>query len=453
MLPTTCGEIHDMFTSSIYENDFKRCLASSTQKLIKFESELRDSSIIRNGQITNDVIQKFIYFNDNECFNSVIKPMLLDGVIKSEASSARSGSACLNISLYLIKYLSSLSKKDQTNYCNELKHSISNISNHSNRFRHSDIENVINNSFNLEIQKNILNEIIKNINVRSPVFLNVSKTRDTSIQFSDGFNFKLQVSADALSPDKFWKYNNVNCLIIDGLIETVGEIHHLLDRAAEDKQPYLLFVRRLSDDVRSTIYFNRARNTINLMPIEVGFDENTINILNDISMCCNSDIVSTHKGDIISSAIQSQIVKIKSAVVTTLGVNIINSPDMNSLNSHLVYLTERRDLSMSDESFALFDKRIKSLSSGKVTLNIGTDLSFNDRLSVEKFDKFFRELRSLVLTDIVYIDDISSISDEIKQCFVSEYPYALSTISSAIHNAVSIFRSISSIGHVLVEDK
>ena len=442
-----------MYTISVYENEFKDDLLNATQNVLKFKDELDNLSVIKNGFVTSDSVQKFIYFNDSKCFNSVVKPIILDGVIKSEYSSAGSGSACLNVLMYLVSRLIMQSKQDQIKFCNDLEKSIGNLSQFSKRFRHKDIKKVINNSFDIDIQKKIIKTIISNINVRSPVFLNTSKTRDTSIIFSDGFNFKLQVSSDALSPDKFWKHKNVNCLIIDGFIESVGEIHHVLERAAEDKQPYILFVRHLSDDVRSTIYYNRARETINVLPIEVGFDENTINVLNDISMCCDSDIISTYKGDTISRSIQDQIVKIDRVIATPLGVNIVNSPDSSKLNSHITYLRDRRDQSKNSEIYDLFDKRIRSLSSGKVTVNIGVDMLSKDRQSVERFDRFFRELRSLIQTDVIYVDDIKTVDSDIKKCFKRKHPYSLSAVSLSVLNAISIFKSITSIGHVLIEDK
>ena len=453
MLQITCGEIHDMHTHSIHKNEFLDELLSSVQNLIKFESELQDSPVVNNKQFTNDIIQKFIYFKDNDCYNTIIRPIILDSVINAEASSSKSGAACLNIILFLLQRILVQPTAIQKEFCDKIEQSIKVIPDYSKRFNHKDLKSIINKSFQLDIQRQIVRHITDNINVRSPIFLNLSNTRDTSIQLSDGFNFKIQVASEAIAPDKFWKYNNVNCLIVDGFIESIGEIHHLLDRAAEDNQPYILFARRLSDDVKSTIYLNRARETINLLPIEVGFDESTINILNDISMCCNADIISTHKGDVISKSIQTQIVKIKSVVVTSLGINIINSANLSNLNSHLKYLIERRDNSLNNDSYDLFDKRIKSLSSGKITLNIGTDLILKDKLSVEKFDKFFRELRSLIQTDIVYVRDIKTMSKDIKSCFIKNYPYSLSAINSAVLNAVSTFKSLSSVGHALVEDK
>ena len=66
---------------------------------------------------------------------------------------------------------------------------------------------------------------------------------------------------------------DVKVLIIDGMIESIGEIHHVLEKAASEKNPIVMFVRSMADDVRSTLSLNVKRGTIDLIPVEVGFNE------------------------------------------------------------------------------------------------------------------------------------------------------------------------------------
>ena len=69
-------------------------------------------------------------------------------------------------------------------------------------------------------------------------------------------------------------------VIIDGFIDSVGEIFHLLTKASEEEEPYvIMFCKGMKEEVKNVIIQNLSRGTINLLPISLEINELNINIL------------------------------------------------------------------------------------------------------------------------------------------------------------------------------
>ena len=175
----------------------------------------------------------------------------------------------------------------------------------------------------------------------------------------------------------------------------------MLEKASEDKQPYVLFVRSVSDEVLRTLALNFNRGTIDVIPISVGFDENTLNILNDISICTGSRLISSYTGDLISKAAMGPFTKIKNIEIVENKTVMVSSPDPAEIDSHLKYLNNKKDAAFSADLRELFGNRIKSMNGGKIVINLGTDLINKDPQSIENFDKCLRGLSASIKDGIV----------------------------------------------------
>jgi len=437
------------------ERDVRREIINSSNKINSTLSHLGPIKT-NSGLIIDDVIQKYILNCGKDIHERIIGPLILDAVIRSENNSGGSGEICLSM---ISSQIESVSKKIKLGLSSgEIKEeneervrSLSKLINKSARkLSKTDICNLIDKIFTLDSQKRIANSIIEKSNIKSPFFLERSHKRETILSFSQGYNFEIPITSDFLPEGGMWERRDVEVLIIDGIVESIGEIHHLLERASANKNPIVMFVRHLSDDVKSTLILNIKRNTIDLIPIEVGFDEDTVNILNDIAICCNSDIVSAYKGDLISTSSSGCLSSVKKVTLTKKGVNILNNISEKSLISHLKYLEERRDSSHEIKIKKLFDTRIRSLSSGKILLRVGNDLLRKDIQSIEKFDKFFRELRSLIQYGVIYksMIDIDNAGFNMRDC----YPYSSVSIFFAARHTLSLISNIFSIKGALISD-
>ena len=58
-------------------------------------------------------------------------------------------------------------------------------------------------------------------------------------------------------------------IIIDGYIETVGEIHHLLDQAYKTKVPHVIFCFGMSNEVDHVIKYNNTHSKFEIFCVRV----------------------------------------------------------------------------------------------------------------------------------------------------------------------------------------
>jgi chaperonin GroEL (HSP60 family) len=184
------------------------------------------------------------------------------------------------------------------------------------------------------------------------------------IEKMDGYTF---VVNPQFSHGKRFQSPRVFC--IDGYVETVGEIHHMLEEAAGERVNVVMFVRGLADDVVHTLRVNFDRGTLNVVPIIVPFDVQGINMLGDIATILSGDVFSSARGDLISSirlkdASMADFIKVEnnSVIITKKGSLITTVP-------RAMQLRQKRD-SVEDDLAALYDKRIRSLTPNCVVVRV-----------------------------------------------------------------------------------
>jgi len=435
-----------MYAEVIDKNKIRRELKSSSKDIRNLTSD--SSSLLMSSNVClRDNVQKYIsHIPGNKLKNQIIKPIILDAVFRSETHSGGSGEMCLQIISSLVdEFL----RKNHLGYRlpdikidldKKMSHISAEISKHSKRLTRKDINKIIDDKFVLKIQKTIVKEVIERAGIFTPLTLKISNKQDTFISFSKGFKFKIGIERDFLLGKNSWKRVDVSCVVIDGFIESTSEIHHLLEKISSTREACVIFVRHLSDEVRSTILLNLQRGTIDLIPVEVGFDENTLNILNDISICCNSDLVSSLKGDTISAACRKDFDKIDKIEITENGFEILNSNEDEKLRSHIDYLKEKMNSSKNPEITSLLKDRLESILSEEIKILMGKNLISRDRQSIEKFDTFFRELQTYIKYGIVYSDDLKLDHTGIK--LRPDLIYSGSSIYFSSMHAFSAIRSL-----------
>ena len=225
--------------------------------------------------------------------------------------------------------------------------------------------------------------------------------------------------------------------------------------ASETKEPFLVFCRGMSDSVASTISLNLARKTIDLIPISVGFDENTLNILNDIAIVVGCDIVSHLQGDLISTCIKKLGKIDKVEIEKNKKISIYCKSSNKKLTHHLKYLRNKKSKMELGGVSDLIENRIRSLSSNKVTIEVGTDLCSEFPGVIEKFDFFFRSLRAYMTSGITSVSDEKNLDNFDKKIFEIMKKRKKLPLVGAIHiikNSFSFLDNISSVGFCLIEE-
>jgi chaperonin GroEL (HSP60 family) len=211
-----------------------------------------------------------------------------------------------------------------------------------------------------------------------------------SVELSRGYNFEIS-PAWSLSV----KLESPRAFVIDGYIEQVSEIHHLLEATAEAKEPAVLFVRGLSEEVLQTLRVNFDRGTLKMVPIIVKFDLEGINSINDIAVVTGCNLVSCNKGDLISSIKFEEAPILGNVVVYPGKVVVQHDKTCRSVASHITFLRKKRaeDVSVEDVG-KLYDKRIRSLSPSHVVIKLPDAKDYVKKS--QAIDIALRTLRSMV---------------------------------------------------------
>lgn len=219
------------------------------------------------------------------------------------------------------------------------------------------------------------------------IFVDQATGSIPSVERVNGYNFHVNIPVPFSGT-----CHDVRVVIIDGFIESVSEIHHLLQHFSECKETLLLVARAMSDDVIHTLKVNMARKTLDVIPAIVKYDFEGINVLNDIALVCSTDVISSTKGQLITGIDKNNIPKIKSLTCKDDVLTLVNE--------NVVYRTEQQVHSLLEKSKEveleqlrkIYDDRVRSLTPSSVRIRVVGDRSFTS--FAEKIDVSLRVVRS-----------------------------------------------------------
>lgn len=122
--------------------------------------------------------------------------------------------------------------------------------------------------------------------------------KEDRIDVYDSYRF------DATSAIEVKNYTRASAkvIIVDGFIENVAEIHHILQKINEVNGSLLMFARGYSPDVLNTFSVNVLRKTLDVLPFAITLDLGHVNDLYDLSVLTGAEVISSEKGQLISSA-------------------------------------------------------------------------------------------------------------------------------------------------------
>ena len=241
------------------------------------------------------------------------------------------------------------------------------------------------------------------------IFLNNNEISGSSILLRNGFNFPI-----GLPPEFYKAVNNSitlydsRVLLIDGIIESVGEIHHILDRCSTSREPMVMFTRGFSEEVLGTLVVNKMRGMLNVIPIVVPYDLAGINMLNDIAAVCETDVTSSLKGELISSIDIDETTTIEKLTITDKLVTIFTSPNKGSIKSQTSSLLKKRNRLSSNDAREMIDRRIQCLSPRAVYVHIGPEHGDLRGLYKDRLDVGIRMFKDISRYGIVDINKIES---------------------------------------------
>lgn len=221
------------------------------------------------------------------------------------------------------------------------------------------------------------------------VFFEKSSNDVSSVELVNGFNFEVDFPVKVLGRRK-----DVRCVVIDGFIETVSEVHHLFQKFSETHEPLLLVVRGLAPDVIQTIQTNNLRKTLDVVPVIIKYDFTGINVLGDIALVACTDVVSSMKGQLISGIKYDELPLVRSVSCYDRILTVENEPGLVSARLQVQKLLEKRKEAFVEEIGKIFDARIKSLTPRSVRVRVPPSTRHLEHL--EMFDVGLRLVSSLI---------------------------------------------------------
>jgi hypothetical protein len=236
------------------------------------------------------------------------------------------------------------------------------------------------------------------------------------------------------------KLINPRIIMIDGFVETVSEIHRLLEDAAVTKEPVVMFIRGMSDDVKHTLAVNYTRNSLHVVPVIVPFDIEGLNMLKDIAIVSGSDIVSSNKGDLISNIKLDCASRVEKVTIYKDKIIIMNDCTRSNVSAHVNELKKLRDNNNVDHIEALYDKRIKVLSPRHVIVRLRDNIEFIRRS--QALDYTFRGVRSLRDHGMVVFDTPVSQGRELVMTAFSAVKHAMSFVNMSSQLSAAIIATL-----------
>ena len=238
------------------------------------------------------------------------------------------------------------------------------------RFSLNDLQLALS-SFIGKMAASIVSDAIKIAGRNGKIFLDSSEPQKSEISFGTQ-NCKWVPPESFFTTIKLPKLSVQNCRVafIDGIIESVSECHKIFQWSYDEKTPVVIFARGFAEEVIATAGVNIQRQTAQVVPILISFDEVGVNSFGDIASCFGSDVISADKGQLVSSLDLNQSVKVDRITVTSKSCEI--EFHNNLVDSVVERLSKKLSAAEAGQS-DLIKKRIDALGTGSVTIKIGTD--------------------------------------------------------------------------------
>jgi hypothetical protein len=230
------------------------------------------------------------------------------------------------------------------------------------------------------------------------------------IEVTSGHRFNCHVHKEFEHTSKLfsWNRSSVKPFIIDGIIESISEVHHLLESMSKPKLPGVIFARGYAEEVIATLALNYKRETLDVIPVVVPYDLQGMNMLKDIAVVCGTDVVSSLKGELISCIDFDTMPNIEEIRIDKFQVNINHDPTHLHVRSHVDELRSRiedeKNKPGANDKIQLINERIKALTSNCVEVSFGTEYSKSIQMNVHRFESGIQMIAEIARAGIIELD-------------------------------------------------
>jgi len=213
------------------------------------------------------------------------------------------------------------------------------------------------------------------------------KSAETEIRETEGCSIRCGTLPGVPSP----LLHHPKVVLVDGVIDTVGQIHRILEDSASSGTAYLVVCRSASQEVVQTIAVNSARGTVRVILALSRLDDLTIGAIEDLAAYTGSITIDAQTGESVTTAFD-RLTRAAGRVWVEDGHIRIDAPASDCLVGHVERL--RGDAQSGDQSVVDFlEPRILGLSSRRLEVILGVSDVRSFPTMVETIDS---DMRSLV---------------------------------------------------------
>jgi hypothetical protein len=341
-------------------------ISLASENVKNFINEIQDKDNFLNAGKLCKQIQTLLKVKEFTNLEKIIFDLIVDHALKSEKQGPGSSSD------FLKKYTSTfpICSSEQSSP-NPIKENLRSI-----------IEQFTNGSKFLET---IVSEALQLSEFGGKIFVEKSISQIASIELISGNVFPVRA---VFSNNQ--KFNDPKILCIDGHVETIGEIHHLLDQFNQNLQPLAIFARGFSNDVISTLKKNFDIDKLKIIPVIVPSEIDTINVLVDVALATDGDIISELCGNALNSISLKDMSDAKT--ISFYEKNTVIVP--RKLNNFAIGEIRKKFNAASEFAENVTKNRAKSNVSNYVVIRLVDDINYIS--NVQTIDKILRSYSSLL---------------------------------------------------------
>jgi hypothetical protein len=381
----------------------KRKLSFNRESEIKFwkraSNEILNS--LKSRQIFVNLSDSYTFMQENECIRAVsetigesaARNLLLKCMVDAEAQSP-------GASLVMLHHMSGRSIPEEfrgLRFCfDDLKTGLLRLTDHD--------------------TAEICVEVTKLAGRRGKIFLDPSASSYTEISYGSQIckwkpieSFFASVGLSRVS------VQNCRAVFVDGIIESVSECHKIFHESYESKTPIVVFARGFSEEVVATASVNFQRQTAQVIPVLIPFDEVGVNGFGDLAGCFGCEVISADKGQLISNIDVRSFPLVERISCSSAGTEIeYSNNQVEKVSEKLIKKLNSSDSAQVD----LVKRRIDFLGSGLITIKVGNEKKSLTGIQRDRIDFGLRYIKQCMKHGVVKIDDFiipsSSISAGIK---------------------------------------
>jgi chaperonin GroEL len=299
------------------------------------------------------------------------------------------------------------------------------------------------------------------------IFIHKDVSCDTVLELINGYKFSCKIDPRFIAATKIEKWDRTapKMFIIDGIVESVSEINRILEDASNKKYPGVLLALGFSEEVIATLSVNYLRGSLDMLPLAPIVGIENINTLTDIAVVIGADVVSSNKGDLVSSIDPEEIRHVDRVTSDLRGILIQNESTKKWISAHINHLLKKRDDEEMNDKVNLINLRLASLASKYCHIRVGKHLA--DELPflagrIESGIKIGREISKFGVIDVAAAaGDINHgvcltmeiVKDTLRRLAHEGYDKVpASSLVLGIRSGLSCCKSIASTGCFIVSD-